>query len=105
MTKQAMFNVGQVVNHKLFNYRGVIYEIDPIFMLSTQWYEQMAKSRPPKDEPWYHILVDNGVHNTYVAQQNLSAEPEPGPIRHPAIDDFFVGFSNGRYYVRKNRLQ
>lgn len=105
MTKKAKFNIGQVVSHKLFNYRGVICEIDPIFMLTSQWYEQMAKSRPPKDEPWYHVLVHNGVHNTYVAEQNLIAESEPEAIRHPAIDDFFISFSDGRYQVRKNRLQ
>lgn len=105
MPKHAKFFVGQVVNHVLFNYRGVIFEIDPEFMLSGEWYEQMAKSRPPKDEPWYHVLVDNSVHSTYVAQQNLLAELEPEAIRHPAIEEVFAGFHDGKYQVRKKRLQ
>ena len=105
MTEHAKFYIGQVVIHELFGYRGVIYEIDPIFMLSAQWYEQMAKSRPPKDKPWYHVLVDNGIHSTYVAQQNLSAEIDPEPIKHPAIDEVFKGFHNGKYQLRKQQLQ
>lgn len=74
-------------------------------MLSAEWYEQVAKSRPPKHEPWYHVLVDNGVHSTYVAQQNLEAELEPEPIRHPALSDIFDHFENGKYYLKKNRIQ
>ncbi len=105
MTTHTKFFIGQIVSHQLFNYRGVVYEIDPEFMLSAQWYEQMAKSRPPKHEPWYHVLVDKGVHSTYVAQQNLQAEMEPESIRHPAINDFFEGFYDGKYHVKKNQMQ
>jgi heat shock protein HspQ len=105
MSNEAKFLVGQIIQHQLFGYRGVIYEIDPMFMLSAEWYDQMARSRPPKDKPWYHVLVDNGVHSTYVAEQNLMAEPEPEPIRHPAIDDFFDRFEQGKYLLKKRRLQ
>ncbi len=105
MPKHAKFYVGQIVKHRLFNYRGVIFEIDPEFMLSAEWYEQMAKSRPPKDEPWYHVLVDNGVHSTYVAQQNLLAELQPEAIKHPACEDMFSGFYDGKYHIQKTRLQ
>ena len=105
MTEQADFCVGQIVVHELFGYRGVIYEIDPVFMLSTEWYEQMAKSCPPKNKPWYQILVDNGVHTTYVAEQNLRAELDPEPIRHPLLDEIFEYYQDGKYLLNKKQLQ
>jgi heat shock protein HspQ len=61
-TGEARLQVGQVVRHRLFDYRGVIYDVDPVFSLSEEWYEQMARSRPPKDQPWYHVLVDDDSH-------------------------------------------
>ncbi|OUS11312.1 DNA-binding protein, partial [Gammaproteobacteria bacterium 53_120_T64] len=61
MSELAKFTIGQLVQHRLFAYRGVIYEVDPVFMLSEQWYQQMATSCPPKEEPWYHVLVDNAI--------------------------------------------
>lgn len=105
MERTAKFNIGQVVNHQLYGYRGVVYEIDPTFMLTAEWYEQTAKSRPPKNEPWYHVLVDNGIHTTYVAEQNLRAEMDPQPISHPSIDEIFASFWQGRYLLKKNHLQ
>ena len=62
MSESSKFTIGQLIQHRLFGYRGVIYEVDPVFMLSEQWYQQMAKSCPPRDEPWYHVLVDNAIH-------------------------------------------
>ncbi len=70
------------------------------FSLSDEWYRQVAKSRPPKDEPWYRVLVDTSDGETYVAQRNLEADPEPGPVRHPRIGECFSGFEDGRYQVR-----
>ena len=69
--KQAKFNIGQIVHHKMFDYRGVIYDVDPVFNGTEEWYQAVAKSRPPKNEPWYHVLVDQASHETYVAEQNL----------------------------------
>ena len=54
---KAEFKSGQIINHKLFNYRGVILKVDQTFKLTDEWYEIMAKSKPPKDKPWYHVLV------------------------------------------------
>ena len=54
---KADHHIGQLVHHRLFNYRGVVYDVDPVFMLPDEWYEQVALSRPPKDEPWYRVLV------------------------------------------------
>ena len=90
MTRQsAKFSVGQLVIHRLFDYRGVIYDADPDFRGSEEWYETMARSRPPKDEPWYHVLVHDATHTTYVAERNLDADDSGDPIRHPLIDDYF----------------
>lgn len=103
--EHAKFSLGQVINHRLFRYRGAIFEVDPVFRASNEWYEQVAKSRPPKDEPWYHVLVDGAHHTTYVAEQNLLAEPDPKPISHSATADLFAGFLNGRYQPKKHQFQ
>jgi len=95
--QQAKLNIGQLVHHKLFGYRGVIYDVDPEFMLTDEWYENVARSRPPKDEPWYRVLVDNELQETYVAQQNLEPATDLSPIRHPFLEDCFSSFENGHY--------
>ena len=97
MSETARFAVGDLVHHKLFDYRGVIGDVDPRFMLTDEWYENVARSRPPKDEPWYHILVHNAMHNTYVAERNLEADTSTEPIQHPLIEYQFNEFKNGRY--------
>ena len=70
------FQIGQMVRHKLFHYGGIIVGVDPVFNSTDEWYEMMAKSKPPKDKPWYHVLVTggHGAKNTYVTEQNL--EPD-----------------------------
>ena len=67
------FQIGQQVRHKLFHYAGVIVGVDPVFSNTDEWYEMMAKSRPPKEKPWYHVVVTggHGVSHTYVTEQNL----------------------------------
>ena len=94
---RAAFSVGQVIEHKLFGYRGVILDVDPVFQLSDEWYDQVARSRPPKDQPWYHVLREGSPHMTYVAQRNLSPDATGKPIRHPLVDQFFGEFRDGRY--------
>lgn len=93
----ALFAIGQLVRHKLFNYRGVVVDVDPIFMGPDEWYEEMAVNRPPKNEPWYYILVHNATHQTYVAERNLEMDDSAEPIDHPDIEAIFSEFSNGRY--------
>lgn len=95
--KYAKWNVGQLVHHKLFGYRGVIYDVDAEFLLTDEWYEQMAKSRPPKDEPWYRVLVDGSDYETYVAQCNLEPDVLGKPIEHPDIARVFREFNGERY--------
>jgi len=99
--KTAQFQIGQVVSHRLFDYRGVIIDVDPVFSHSEEWYETMAKSRPPKDAPWYHVLVHDSMQQTYVAERNLKAEETGEQIRHPAIPHYFDGFENGLYILKQ----
>ena len=102
MTKQAAFSVGQLVRHALFKYRGVIIDVDPTFMLSDDWYDLMAKSRPPKDKPWYRVLVHSATHETYVAEQNLEPCDLGEAINHPRLEHYFSAFEDGRYILDKN---
>jgi heat shock protein HspQ len=81
----------------LFGYRGVIVDIDPHFQLTDEWYDAVARSRPPKNAPWYHVLVHEAEHSTYVAEQNLEADPSGKAIAHPMTDTFFTELRNGRY--------
>ena len=93
----AKFSVGDLIHHRLFGYRGVIVDVDLNFQLADDWYEQMAKSRPPKDKPWYSVLVHGSSHSTYVAEQNLQPDDIIEPISHPKLKQFFSRLENGRY--------
>jgi len=98
---RARFELGQVIDHRRFGYRGVIYDIDPVFQLTEEWYENVAKSCPPKDRPWYHVLPDGATHTTYVAERNLEPTSDPAPIQHPLIGKLFEGFDGARYLPRR----
>ncbi len=98
--REAKFMVGQLVHHKLFDYRGVVVDIDPAYDGSEEWYQQMARSRPPKDRPWYRVLVHDAGYETYVAERNLEADASGEPINHPHLAEFFDGFQDGAYVTR-----
>ena len=93
----AKFAPGDLITHNLFDYRGVVIYIDPHFLGSTEWYENVAKSRPPKDRPWYHVLVDGGDVQTYVAERNLKPDPSGQPISHPEVDAYFSSLGEEGY--------
>lgn len=101
MIENILFSIGQLVHHKLFHYRGVIIDVDPRFMLSEDWYESMAKTQPPKDQPWYRVLVHNGPHQTYVAQRNLELDLTNEPINNPELGAYFSNFLEGKYFSSK----
>ncbi|MEM7436288.1 MAG: heat shock protein HspQ [Myxococcota bacterium] len=103
MVIKPKYGVGQVVHHRLFDYRGVVVDVDPVFSLSDQWYDEVAKSKPPKDAPWYRVLVGGALHETYVAERNLEADALGAPIDHPLLSDFFDSFEDG-HYVRSRSL-
>ncbi len=94
------FFVGQLVHHKKFDYRGVVAHVDAEFSGSDEWYETMARSRPPKDAPWYTVLVDGAEHTTYVAERHLEPDSAGEQISHPALGMFFDRFGDGRYWLR-----
>ena len=100
-TVSAKFSVGQLVQHALFNYRGAVIDVDPVFENDDDWYEQVALSRPPKDKPWYRVLVHNTVHETYVAERNLQTDNSTEAINHPMVNSYFDEFSKGRYSMQR----
>lgn len=98
---QAKFQIGQIIQHKLFDYVGVVFDVDAVFEGTDEWYQQVALSRPPRDEPWYHVLVNQAVHTTYVAERNLEVNPKPQKMRHPLIDEIFSDFDGEFYRLRQ----
>ena len=93
------FRVGDLVEHRKFGYRGVVVDVDPVFDGTEDWYDMMARSRPPRDEPWYHVLVHGAEHSTYVAERNLEPDLSNLPVQHPLVRVFFTEFRAGRYTV------
>jgi heat shock protein HspQ len=102
----ALFSIGDVVRHRLFDFRGVVFDVDPVFANSEEWYQAIPEDvRPAKDQPFYHLLAENAesTYVAYVSQQNLLPDVEGDPIDHPAIDGLFDGFEPGRYRLRPER--
>ncbi len=98
---RARFTVGELVHHRLFDYRGVIFDVDRRFEGSEDWYQSVARSRPPRDKPWYHVLVHGHPHTTYVAERNLELDDSIEPIEHPLLQQYFTEFEDGRYLLRE----
>ena len=99
----ARFAIGDVVRHRLFDFRGVIFDVDPSFANSDEWYEAIPEAlRPPRDQPFYHLLAENAesTYVAYVSQQNLIRDDSDEPVDHPAIADMFDGLEGGRYHLR-----
>jgi heat shock protein HspQ len=94
---KAKFTVGQLVIHNLFNYRGVIADVDPGYQGTEEWYNQIALTRPPVDKPWYRVLVHNASYETYVAERNLDIDDSQTPINNPMVTEYFDEFVEGRY--------
>ena len=100
---KARFAIGDVVRHRMFDFRGVIFDVDPEFANSEEWYEAIPEAiRPSKEQPYYHLLAENAEQSyvAYVSQQNLIADESDEPIDHPAIAAYFKGFEDGRYALR-----
>ena len=99
----ARFAIGEVVRHRLFDFRGVVFDVDPVFANSEEWYEAIPEDlRPSKDQPFYHLLAENAETSyvAYVSQQNLVADDSDEPVDHPAIASMFDRVEHGRYHLR-----
>ena len=100
----ASFSIGDIVRHRLFDFRGVVFDIDPVFANTEEWWESIPETaRPRKDQPFYHILAEGGDSSyvAYVSQQNLTGDPGDEPVDHPAITGLFDAFVGGRYRLRR----
>ena len=101
---RARFGIGEVVRHRLFDFRGVVFDIDPVFANSEAWYQAIPESvRPRRDQPFYHLLAENeeSSYVAYVSQQNLLSDAENGPVDHPQVHALFEDFADGRYRMRR----
>ncbi|MBU0556668.1 MAG: heat shock protein HspQ [Alphaproteobacteria bacterium] len=96
----ARFGIGDKVRHGLLGFRGVVFDIDPVFANSEEWYEAIPEAmRPARDQPFYHLFADNGeaTYVAYVSQQNLVADDNDEPIDHPAVAALFHEDRGGHY--------
>jgi heat shock protein HspQ len=101
--KQAKFVIGQVVKHRVFPFRGVIFDVDPEFANSEEWWLAIPEEiRPHKDQPFYHLLAENAQTHyfAYVSQQNLQADESGEPVAHPEVQSYFDEFRGDRYMMR-----
>ena len=105
--KTAKFAIGQVVRHRLFPFRGVIFDVDPTFNNTEEWYQAIPKEvRPRKDQPFYHLFAENAdtEYVAYVSEQNLLPDTSEKPVRHPQVAEVFARDTNGAYHRRNSRL-
>ncbi len=102
---EALFQIGQVVRHKLFPFRGVIFDVDPQFANTDEWYESIPEEvRPRKDQPFYHLFAENDRTHyiAYVSEQNLIADDSDVPLSHPDIPEWFTLTGTGTYELKKH---
>lgn len=95
----SVFLPGELVFHRMYKYRGVVFKVDPHFSGSESWY-QANRSQPEKGQPWYHVLVDESDVTTYVAESNLEADSLLKPVKHPLLSNLFTDLVDGKYVLR-----
>ena len=101
--KHAKFRIGQVVKHRIFPFRGVIFDVDPVYANTDEWWNAIPEHvRPRKDQPFYHLLAENDdtEYVAYVSEQNLLVDDNPAPIRHPQVDEVFTRKPDGTYAAK-----
>ncbi|MEE2567138.1 heat shock protein HspQ [Hyphobacterium marinum] len=101
--RQAKFTLGDVVRHRLFPFRGVIFDVDPQFANTEEWWLAIPEAiRPKKDQPFYHVLAENddSFYTAYVSEQNLLPDSDNGPVGHPQAGEMFELFDGQRYQLR-----
>ena len=106
--RRAKFRIGEIVRHRVFPFRGVIFDVDPVFNNTEEWWQSIPEEvRPRKDQPFYHLLAENAdtEYIAYVSEQNLLPDESGEPLRHPQLDDYFVEDEDGRYrpaFIQRN---
>lgn len=103
MIRDAKYSIGQVVRHRVYSFRGVIFDVDPVFDNTDEWYEAIPEAvRPHKDQPFYHLYAENedSVYEAYVSEQNLLLDDDDAPLRHPRIAVEFERSPSGKYRAR-----
>jgi heat shock protein HspQ len=103
----AKFAIGQVVKHRKYPFRGIVYDVDPIFANTEEWWQSIPEEvRPRKDQPFYHLFAENAEteYVAYVSEQNLMADTSGDPIRHPQVDEMFVRALDGAYKIKIARV-
>ena len=102
VSKNPMFNIGDIVKHRIYPFRGVIVDVDPEFSNTEEWYQSIpAAIRPKKDQPFYHVFAENDqvFYSAYVSQQNLLIDDSQVPVEHPDVPVFFGGFDGKSYEI------
>jgi len=102
--RQAKFQIGQIVKHRFFPFRGVVFDVDPVFANTEEWWQAIpAEIRPRKDQPFYHLLAENAetTYIAYVSEQNLLVDETAKPIAHPSVPELFSHIENGRYVLKR----
>ncbi len=101
--KDPLFNIGDIVKHRIYPFRGVIVDVDPEFSNTEEWYQSIpAEIRPSREQPYYHLMAENTetFYTAYVSQQNLVSDGENGPLEHPDLEEIFSGVDHGKYQLR-----
>jgi heat shock protein HspQ len=104
-TRSAKFTIGQVVKHRIYPFRGVIYDVDPVFANTEEWWRAIPEGvRPSKDQPFYHLYAENAESQyiAYVSEQNLVPDESGDPVRHPQVDEVFIRADKGVYRRKTN---
>lgn len=102
--RQAKFQIGQIVRHRFFPFRGVIFDVDPTFANTEEWWQAIPEAiRPRRDQPFYHLLAENAetAYIAYVSEQNLVIDESGAAVRHPQVEELFDGIENGRYLLKQ----
>ena len=103
VSKNPLFNIGDIVKHRIYPFRGVIVDVDPEFSNTEEWYQSIpAEIRPSRQQPYYHLMAENTetFYTAYVSQQNLVGDGENGPLEHPDLEEIFSGMDHGKYHLR-----
>jgi heat shock protein HspQ len=101
--KDPLFNIGDIVKHRIYPFRGVIVDVDPEFSNTEEWYQSIpAEIRPSRKQPYYHLMAENTetFYTAYVSQQNLVGDRENGPLEHPDLEEIFNGIDEGKYLLK-----